>query len=145
VRVQYHERFDVIAEFDPASGRIQPIPRPTGLSPAATEGWFSILAGTCVVFYRSSAHLWLRVGDQTFDLDGEASVDWRVEDGSAVFAAADDTGQVLLRYRAGPFSGPSISDDPTPFVEDEHWDLGLFIANVMFDEERSDLVRRGPS
>ncbi len=143
--VQYHERFDVIAEFDPESGRVQPLPRPDGLSPGGTDGWFAILGGVCVVFYRQAARLRLQIGGRTFDLDGDASVDWRVEDRTAVFTVTDESGQVMLRYTSGPSSGPWVSDDPTPFVEEEDWDLGLFISNVIFDEERSDLVRRGPS
>lgn len=143
--IQSHEQFDVVAEFDPESGRIQPHSRPDGLSPAGTDGWFATLGDSRVVFYRQSGRLWLRLADRTFDLDGDASVDWRVEAGMAVFAVADDDGQVVLRYSTGARSDPVTSDDPTPFVEDEDWDLGLFIANVMFDEERSDLVRRNSS
>ena len=139
--IQSHEQYEVVAEFDPESGSIQAHARPNGMSPAGSDGWFATLGDICVVFYRYSGRLWLRVDDRTFDLDGDASVDWRVEDGMAVFAVADDDGQVVLRYSTGALSAPMTSDDPTPFVEDEDWDLGLFIANVMFDEERSDLVR----
>ena len=143
--VQSHERFDVVAEFDPESGRIQPYARPDGMSPTGTDGWFATLGDSCVVFYRHAGRLWLRLADRTFDLDGDASVDWRAEDGTAAFAVADDDGQVVLHYPTGARSGPMTTEDPTAFVEDEDWDLGLFIANVIFDEERSDLVRRGSS
>jgi hypothetical protein len=137
--VQYHDRFDVVAEFHPSSGRLEVQPRPPGLSPSQTHGWFSILAGVTVVFYRRANHLWLRVGERVFDLDGGASVDWRTEDGVAVFRAEDASGEVVVRYRAGP----NLDQDPTPFVEDEDFDLGLYVANVLLDEERSHLVRSG--
>lgn len=137
--VQYHDRFDVVAEFDPPSGQLRVRPRPPGLSPAGTEGWFSILGGSAVVFYRHTNHLWLRVGERVFDLDGGASVDWCSEEGFAVLRAHDSTSEVLIRYPAGP----NLDQDPTPFVEEEDWDLGLFVANVVLDEERSELVRSG--
>lgn len=139
--VQYHDRFDVVAEFDPGSGRIRVMPRPAGTGPSATDGWFAILSGACVVFYRLGGQLWLRVGDRSFGLDGGASVDWRVEGGESVLVVVDGSGQVVLRYAPGPLSGPPLSEDPTPFVANEDWDLGLFVANVMSDEERRDLVR----
>lgn len=138
--VQRHDRFDEVGEFSPESGRLDPRPRPPGLRPGSTDGWFAVLDTTLVVFYRHGGRLWLRIGDRVFDLDRDASVDWHLDAGEAVFAAADSDGQVVLRYP----SGPDLADDPTAFVADEDWDLGLFIANVMFDEERSDLVRRGP-
>jgi hypothetical protein len=137
--VQYHDRFDVVAEFNPSSGQLRVQSRPPGLSPAGTEGWFSILAGITVVFYRQTNHLWLRVGERVFDLDGGASVSWSSAGGVAVFRAEDSSGEVVVRYRAGP----NLAEDPTPFVEDEDWDLGLYVANVVSDEERSELVRRG--
>ncbi len=99
-----------------------------------------MLDGTCIVFYRYAGRLWLRIDDRVFDLDGDTSVDWHVDGAEAVFAAADNEGQVVVRYPCGP----DLSGDPTAFAAEEDWDLGLFISNVMFDEERSDLVRRGP-
>lgn len=138
--VQRHDRFDEIAEFSPDSGHLEQRPRPAGLPPSGTDGWYAILEGTRIVFYRYGGRLWLRADDRVFDLDGDASVDWHLEGAEAVFVAADGEGQFVVRYP----SGPDLSDDPTAFVADEDWDLGLFVANVMFDEERSDLVRRGP-
>jgi hypothetical protein len=137
--VQYHDRFDVVGEFSPSSGHLRVQPRPPGLSPSGTEGWFSILAGVAVVFYRQANHLWLRIGERVFDLDGGASVDWRREGDVAVFRVEDSSGEVAVTYQAGP----NLDPDPTPFIEDEDWDLGLYIANVLFDEERSELIRRG--
>ncbi|MEZ5378231.1 MAG: hypothetical protein R2733_17115 [Acidimicrobiales bacterium] len=138
--VQCHDRFDLVAEFTPESGLLKPRRRPPGLSPTGTDGWYATLDGVNVVFYRSDGRLWLSLDDRVFDLDGETSVAWHDDGPEAVFAVADEGGQVLLRYP----KGPDLSDDPTAHVSDEDWDLGLFIANVMFDEERTDLVRRGP-
>jgi hypothetical protein len=62
----------------------------------------------------------------------------------SISAVADSKADVVLRYQAGPRSGPSVADDPTPFVNNEDWDLGLFVSNVVFDEERAELVKHGP-
>ena len=137
--IQSRQRFDTVAEFDPRTGAIRPRLRPAGMELSGTDGWFEMLGDSCVVFYREDGRLWLRVDDWLVDLDGAATVDWRREGDVAVFTVADPAGEVVLRY---PYR-PPIPDDPTPFVEVEDWDLGLFVANVMGDEERSDLVRRG--
>jgi hypothetical protein len=139
--IQCHDRFDVIAEFDPNLDRILLQARPPGLAETVTDGWFSILDGVCVVFYREGSRLWLRVGSRTFDLDGDTSVNWEREGSSSSFSVADSDGQIVLRYEAGPFIGPPLEEDPTPFVEAEHWDLGLFVANVMSDDARADRIR----
>jgi len=143
--VQDFERYDVVAEFDPTTGRVEPVPRPPGLPWNATDGWFATIEGICVVFYRLEGQLWLLAGNHRFNLDGKASVAWRRDGSTAVFTVADEAGQVTLRYRPGPSSGPPLSEDPTPFVEEEDWDLGLFVTNILVDEERSELMRHPPS
>lgn len=143
--LQYHDRFDIVAEFDLETGRTELLPRPSSLPLTATEGWFSVLGGVFVLFFRHAGRLWLRVGDKTFDLDTEPTVEWRREGGMSILMVADDEGELVLRYRAGPRSGPPLSDDSTPFVDEEDWDLGLFVSNVVLDEERSELVRNGPA
>ena len=137
-------RFDVVADFNPDTGRTEIMPRPQGLGVSATDGWLSLLAGVCVVFYRRSGHLWLRVGERTFDVDRDPKVEWRREGRMSILSVSADNAEVVLRYQAGPRSGPPVSDDPTPFIDHEDWDLGLFVSNVIFDEERAEIVRHGP-
>jgi hypothetical protein len=96
-----------------------------------------------VVFFRRAGQLCLRVGDRSFNLDRDPRIEWRREGNTSVWTVADGDGEVVLRYQAGPRSGPALSEDHTPFVDQEDWDLGLFVSNVMFDEERIELVRHG--
>ena len=139
--IQYYERMDVIAEFDPETGRLHPMPRPSHLPFSATDGWFSILDGTCVVFYRHRRRLWLRAGAELFALDENTALAWGADRGVSWFQVADSHRTIVLRYPSGPPWGPPLSEDPTPFVHDEDWDLGLFITNVMSDEERRRRIR----
>lgn len=141
--LQYHNRFDIVAEFDPDTGQIDVLPRPQGLSVAATDGWFSLLSGVCVAFFRQAGQLRLRVGDRCFALDQDVSIEWHSDDNTSILKVADRDGEIALRYRTGPRSGPALPDDQTPFIDQEDWDLGLFVSNVMFDEERTELVRHG--
>ena len=141
--LQNHGRFDVVAEFHPDTGRVDLLARPTGLAVTDTDGWFSILAGVCVVFFRRGGKLWLRVGDHAFDLDSGAEIEWAGDGRISRLRVTDHETDVILNYPSGPPFGPLISDDPTPFVAEEDWDLGLFVSNVVFDDERRDLVRQG--
>ena len=144
--VQYHEHHDIIAEFDAASGRLAIAPRPEGLRPSNTVGWFAILNGVSVVFYSQAGRLWLRLGDKLFDLDANSSVHWeRVSDSTARFEVTDGRSSFVVRYPSVfPRSGIAVDDDPTPFTDDEDWDIGLFIANILGNEERRKIIRERP-
>jgi hypothetical protein len=48
----------------------------------------------------------------------------------------------LLSFRYP--SGPSLAGDPTPFVEPEHFDFGLFVANVANDPARLERMYQAP-
>ena len=125
------------------TGSIEMMPRPSGLQFADTEGWFSILAGVCVVFYRLDGRLWLRVGERVFDLDHrDGAIKWERHGEFSILSVSGGREFISLRYRAGPSQGPPIEDDLTPFVEHEDWDLGLFVSNIVFDEERAAILRR---
>jgi hypothetical protein len=142
--IKYHDRIDIIAEFDPETGRTDILPRPQGLPVTGTDGWFSLLGGLCVVFYRQGGRLWLRAGERIIDLDRDPTIEWHREGDISSLTIGDQRGEIVLRYRTGPRSGPALQEDPTPFVDEEDWDLGLFLSNVMFDAERIELIRGGP-
>ena len=51
-----------------------------------------------------------------------------------------DAALVTIRYKPSVV-GPSLESDPTPFVEREQFDFGLFIHNVLNDPKRRRLLR----
>lgn len=46
-----------------------------------------------------------------------------------------------LEYRK-PVIDPPLEHDPTPFVEEEHFDFGLFVRNVVSDRTRRERIYR---
>jgi len=44
-----------------------------------------------------------------------------------------------------PIIDPPLSEDPTAFVEEEHFDFGLFLANLSRDQSRQARMYAGPS
>ena len=141
--VQSHDRFDVVAEFDPSSGRLVPQPRVPGTEPHATSGWFAVLDGRCIVFFREHGKLKLRIGTSLFLVDSGAIVGWKASGQHVVLSVSNSSMQASVLYQAGP-PGVPLDLDPTPFVSSEDWDFGLFVFNVVSDPERFELVRLGP-
>ena len=139
--VQSHARYDTVADFDPATGLLAAFPRPSGLNPAGTDGWYSVLGNDLVVFYRQEGRLHLRVSNRSWRADLGLEISWRREGDRVVLTIGEDPSRFELRYDPPTVPGPSLGSDFTPFVESEDWDLGLFIANVLNDQERLELVR----
>ncbi|MBB6038566.1 hypothetical protein [Phytomonospora endophytica] len=129
-----------MAEFDPNSGAL------TGKRVSSSEGevfgargYFVTLAGDDVVFYRMGAELRLWLRGRSW-IASAATVTWQKVGNHSVMSAGDLEGQqVSITYE--PLG--AIEDDPTPFVEDEHWDFGLFVVNVLTEEGRASRILRG--
>lgn len=138
--VQCFDRYDVIADFDTVTGLVAPRSRPTSVAVWDTDGWYASLDGASVVFYRHGGELKVRINSTIFHLDRSASIAWARHSGRSILQVQDASSVVVLSYAAGVPLG-SLADDPTPFVEDEDWDLGLFMFNVLSDPQRAELVR----
>ncbi len=141
--LQYHNRRGIVAEFSPDDGNLEVLQRPAGV--VRTDGWFSVLGGALVAFYRARGSLWLRVGAHVLEIGEDPAIpEWRRETHRSVLRVVVDGETVELRYRTGPFEQPTLANDPTPFVESEDWDFGLFITNVLSSDERRAVISRAP-
>ena len=67
-------------------------------------------------------------------------VSWRGDGHESVLTFTAGADVIEFRYSPRPVPGPSLALDPTPFVELEHWDIGLFLANVANSPERFKLL-----
>lgn len=106
-------------------------------APTATvdkpSGYVTKLGGTPVVFYAEAGRLRLRLGDETHVLSGPVQVELAGE------------GLRTLRVRSGEevlarLSYPNPVNPPMEFdltlAEEEDFDLGLYIKNVMASHQR---------
>lgn len=94
-----------------------------------------------MALFTDHADLWLLVGEHRFVVTPETM---------SVLADADDTRTLRVSGRNGsvaevsyrrPTPWPPPGDDPTPFVEEEQFDFGLFVHNVIGDAARQERLR----
>jgi len=135
--LQSNEKFDLLVEYDHYSGRYTAHSRKdlgvTSLE--RIEGFFSILSGIFVALYTYGQQLFLRIGDDciqfTDDILVEVSGDeinrkMVVKKGDQRVANVEYVLDLSFRF----------PDDPTPFIEDEDFDFGLFVSNVAKNPNR---------
>ncbi|MEV7598946.1 hypothetical protein AB0O91_16335 [Kitasatospora sp. NPDC089797] len=124
------DRYGRGADFDPATGRLG---SGRAVDPAeAVHGHYGRLGRTDVVFYRGADGLRLRAGEHDLPLDAATPVRHRIAEPECVLTVGRS---VELRYPVPP-EWYGLADDPTPFVEPDHFDLGLFVANVLAGPDR---------
>ena len=135
--LQLNSKYDGIAEYDHAKGMFTIASRNTlgGKAPLKTDGVFAILSTVFVALYCFSQQLFLRIGDDCIPLTSDLVVTvsgdinsrkLRVEKAGVVVAHIDYTLDVSDQF----------PNDPTPFVEDEDFDFGLFVSNISKNSER---------
>jgi hypothetical protein len=139
--VESHDRFMMIGEFDPESGALREVTRddaPPELLAQPVRGHYASLDGTRAVLYRSGGKLWLQLDGKARPLaPGGRNVHWSRRGDSSQLILLDN-GDVIAAAEYHPrLVGPPLRDDPTPFVEDEDWDFGLFVQNVLMNLDRA--------
>jgi hypothetical protein len=132
-----HTVFDTMGDFDPVTGTLTMFSRAASPErvPSQLSGLFDEIGGKLVLLFRLNGILYLQIGHQRMAMD-----DHTIELQSA-------NGYRILRFLSGrrvafelrydrPIIDPPLSEDPTPFVEEEHFDFGLSLANLSRDRGR---------
>ena len=142
MRLQSHDEFAVVARFRPVDGDFEAMARDeaSGLLAEPLGGHFSQRLGPLVVLYRSDRGLRLRVGDVECGLD-QISAQWSRTDETARLTLETPSGVQVFGYRAATI--PEF--DFTAGAEQEHFDFGLFLVNVIADKERAFRLYSGVS
>jgi hypothetical protein len=133
MRVNSFDQWAEVGEFTLSNGELSVLPRADAPG-AEPHGVYTYLAGTLTVFYRVDDDLHLRHGDRTIALIG-AVASWQAGAGVARLQIDD----LVLNYQR---ESGLVEGDVTPFVEDEDFDFGLFVANVLNDPGRRERIYR---
>lgn len=110
---------------------------------SAVSGDFVIVNGLLVALYRRDDELRVRVGrDETVLRAG--AVERTVVGRRAKVSVRSTSGERLAWAYDLPVLDPPLSLDPTPRVNEEHYDFGLFLLGVSGDPERIERMFRVP-
>jgi hypothetical protein len=139
ILLQSSDNYNDLARYNPETGEIVNLSRlsapSTNLVPIV--GPFSIVQGSLLMLYRHLGELHLRIDDDDFEIrDENQTVLTNIQDNVYEFVLLkDDTELYKWRYVL-PAIDPPLSLDPTPFVEEEHFNFCLFVHNILTDPER---------
>jgi hypothetical protein len=129
--------FDTLLELDPSTEdtRVVRASELSDTAPKKINGFFDYLGATLVGLYAHNGRLMIRIANDVISLDSKISVTVSGEATCRVLTVSRDTGAPLsVTYSLR--SQSTCGANPTPFVEQEYFDFGLFVANVVSDTNR---------
>lgn len=141
ILLQSQDKFDEVAELDPASGKLRWLSKEQARSPHI-QGHVSRLGNKVACLYRSDdGTLHFRIDNQVFPLNPGTFVSHTK--GRPNTLSVIRGGTVLYKWvYTSPDIDPPLEFDPTPMVEEEDFDFGLFVSNVSRDPERREGIYR---
>ncbi len=144
VLLQSMDNFDKFAELDTNAAQISYFSRHE--KPAASHqirGTFAQLHGRTLFLYRVAGLLHFRVDNDDFGLteNTEVRLERLHDDLNRVSVLRDGISLFTWIYRR-PMIYPPLEIDPTPCIEEEHFDFCLFVYNVVNDAVRKESIYR---
>lgn len=134
--LQSFAEFDCIALFDPDLLTFDKASKQKlGNSvPAIFDGEYYEFPSGCFVFYECEGKLIFIANGNKFVLDDDTVIDVSGNKKNRILKVQKN-GQIV--YAASYENTiPTFENDPTPFIEDEHFDFGLFMSNLSKDPAR---------
>jgi hypothetical protein len=135
--LQSHRSFDTMARYDPATGQVEIFSRSARPDRATgpLSGVFGEIGRGRMLLYRTAGVLCLEVGGLRLPMAG-LDIQVRVEQGHRLLRIVSEGRVIVALPYEPPHLDPPLSADPTPFIEDEDFDFGLFLQNVSRDPSR---------
>ena len=145
VLLQSQDRYDDLIELDTASGQItwHSVKNEPHLREGTIDGHFSKLDGKMAALLRENGVLHFRVNQLDVELSDDTEAVWERRPGLHTLTLTRDGKRILRLAYSPPVIDPPLEVDPTPFVEEEHFDFGLFVHNVLQDKGRRERIYCG--
>ena len=149
------ERYDRLAELDRESGNLREFFVPFKQAGALRSvGHYRHPGDALLAMYVDDGRSWLRVGDAEAPLESLHAKTEADNDRRLVTIYRDNAPFAQLAYPSSKADGrsvkglgvlrPASADEPirdtTPFAENEDFDFGLYIANVINDRHRQETM-----
>jgi hypothetical protein len=144
--LQNLDQFDDLVLLDPDTEQISMLSRSAHpeLSAQSVRGHFADLAGHRIYFYRAhDERLHVRVDELHVEFNRETRVTLVRQDiDTNRFQVLRNGSVVIDLLYPRPVLDPPLAHDPTPFVDEEDFDICLLIHNVMTDAARRERIYR---
>lgn len=139
--LQSHTNFDQLVELNPRLPSVQFLSRKHHPElTALIAGSFSIINEMMVSLYRIHGVLYFRIANQEFELTDDISSALETDGNYRKFRLLKGENVLVDLTYLTPESEIQLSIDPTPFVEEEHFDFLLFVHNVLTEPGRRNRV-----
>ena len=139
VWLQSNENYNTVGKLDPSTCELELFERNTlsDIEPEIIHGFFSDLGDLKIGVYGVSNVLYLVIDEQLVKLAHNDTIEVHGPRGARNLCVLNNTDQVVAEVTYSLHQQPEpIPGDPTPFVSDEDFDIGLFASNVSRDPER---------
>ena len=139
--LQSNDKYDELAEYDHDKGTftIESRNALSSKAPSSTEGIFAILSDIFVALYKFGGGLFIRIGGQCIPLAEDVVVTVS-GDVSKRLLTVEKSGKEITCFIYVLDSSKKILNDPTPFVDDEDFDFGLFVSNISTSDKRKRIL-----
>lgn len=136
-----HDVFDQLAELEPSDASVRLLSRRHHPElTASIVGRFSFINEMMVSLYRIHGVLYFRITDQEFELTEDTSSTLETDGNNRKFRLLQGEEVLVdISYLTPELEIP-LSIDPTPFIEEEHFDFLLFVHNVLTQPGRRNRV-----
>jgi hypothetical protein len=135
VILQRHTVFDTWGDFNPETGMLRTFSKKSASKCGPTSGLFDYLGETLVILYRLDDNLYLLVGNRQMQM-ADHVIEIDSSGGRRIFRVIAGDATVLELAYDQPIIDPPLSEDWTQMVEEDHFDFGLFLANLSRDHIR---------
>jgi len=138
IYLQSNKFYSKILELDPQSGKHDTVGRDALTAHGRLgriNGVFDLLNDTLVALYTLNGKLILRVGDRAIPLNERVTVSVSGAPSHRLLTVTQGgTDPVHIKYDIR--DSLRGEDNPTPFIDDEDSDFGIFIVNIFTDPAR---------
>lgn len=138
VWLQSNETFDKIAVLDPLTGEMEEKSRRYigDKAPKKYHGFYSQLESIFLALYGLAGQLFLVVNKEIIEIEPDYVIQVSGPHNKRYLKIVS-SGKIIKEFKYSLEQIPQpITGDPTPFVEDEDFDIGLFASNISLDPER---------
>ena len=131
--------FKDVVELDPSTGTFRQVAGEKNVATLKVNGFFEKLNGTFVALYASSGQLFLSVEKNVIKITEGVTATVTGGARNRLLKISDENGELASIAYAIDNSSRFVGDQ-TPFVENEDFDFGLFISNIVTSAVRRNVV-----